>query len=319
MIFLSCSKNIINNDISNNRINSTNSTNNINSINSTDSTNNTISASRHINVNNTNNNNSNNEDINANSSNINNSTNGDINSNDTNSVTNVANATNNSNNSITNTNTNAINTNNSSKIDSIIIEDIENICNELQDVLKKLEGSTWLISGGGGFIGGYFLDILSYCNKVLFTKPCRIICLDNFISGIPERISHLKKDRNFHMCDKNVVKPIKIHGKIDYVVHAASIASPTYYRKYPLETIETNVLGLINLLELARKKKAKVFSPFPPVKYMEILLQSGFQRQKIIMAMYPVPVPGHVMTSLKDSVRLYVRLITDNIKYQSRL
>ncbi len=140
---------------------------------------------------------------------------------------------------------------------NIIYDDIRYICGELREDLKKAEGTTWLISGGGGFIGAYFLDLLDYCNKQLFTKPCRVICLDNFISGVPERISHLKKSNNFRIYDKNVVKAVSVRGKMDYIVHAASIASPTYYRKHPIETIETNVIGLKNLLELARKKKAK--------------------------------------------------------------
>lgn len=78
---------------------------------------------------------------------------------------------------------------------NIIDDDIKDIYNELQENLKKVEGSTWLISGGGGFIGGYFLDLLSYCNRKLFKKPCRVICLENFISGIPQRIEHLRKDK----------------------------------------------------------------------------------------------------------------------------
>lgn len=141
----------------------------------------------------------------------------------------------------------------------IIEDDIRYICNELREDLKKVEGTTWLISGGGGFIGSYFLDLLNYCNRELFTKPCRVICLENFISGIPERISHLENIQNFTILNKNVIKTVSIPGKVDYIVHAASIASPTFYRKYPIETIETNVIGLKNLLELARKKKVKSF------------------------------------------------------------
>jgi len=142
---------------------------------------------------------------------------------------------------------------------SIIGDDISYICNELREDLKEAEGATWLISGGGGFIGAYFLDLLNYCNRELFTKPCRVICLENFISGIPERISHLQKINNFRIYDKDVIKSVSVYGKADYIVHAASIASPAYYRKYPIETIESNVIGLKNLLELARNKKAKSF------------------------------------------------------------
>jgi dTDP-glucose 4,6-dehydratase/UDP-glucuronate decarboxylase len=142
---------------------------------------------------------------------------------------------------------------------NVIYEDVEYICNELGDLLKKAEGSTWFVSGGGGFIGGYFLDIIDYCNRKIFKKPCRIICLENFISGIPERISHLIDNKNFKFLNKNVAKPFFIRGRVDYIVHAASIASPTFYRKYPIETIETNVTGLKNLLDLGVKKRVKSF------------------------------------------------------------
>lgn len=141
----------------------------------------------------------------------------------------------------------------------IIYNDVKDIHNELRDIIKNAEGSTWLISGGGGFIGGYFLDLLKYCNREILKKPCKVICLENFISGIPERISHLSKDKNFKIYNKDVVKPFNFKGRIDYIVHAASIASPTYYRKYPIETIETNVMGLKNLLELAKVKNVKSF------------------------------------------------------------
>jgi dTDP-glucose 4,6-dehydratase/UDP-glucuronate decarboxylase len=142
---------------------------------------------------------------------------------------------------------------------NVIYEDVEYICNELGDLLKKTEGSTWLVSGGGGFIGGYFLDIIDYCNRKIFKKPCRIICLENFISGVPERITHLIDNKNFKFLNKNVAKPFFIRGRVDYIVHAASIASPTFYRKYPIETIETNVTGLKNLLDIGVKKGVKSF------------------------------------------------------------
>lgn len=144
-------------------------------------------------------------------------------------------------------------------VNRIINDDIKDIYNELQDTLQKIEGSTWLISGGGGFIGGYFLDLLSYCNREIFKKPCKVICLENFISGVPERIEHLRSDKNFRIMNKDVVKPFSIRGRIDYIVHAASIASPTFYRKYPIETIEANVSGLKNLLELSKRKAVKSF------------------------------------------------------------
>lgn len=142
---------------------------------------------------------------------------------------------------------------------AVIFNDIEFIYNELKESLAEIEGTTWLISGGGGFLGGYFLDFLNYCNEYVFENPCKVICIENFISATPDRIKHLSSNKNIKIVNGDIVKPIQIVGEIDYIVHAASIASPTFYRKYSIETIEANVFGLRNLLELARSKKVKSF------------------------------------------------------------
>ncbi|SDK54226.1 NAD dependent epimerase/dehydratase family protein [Natronincola ferrireducens] len=135
------------------------------------------------------------------------------------------------------------------KVSSIISEDIQIIYNDLKDSLTEIEGSTWLISGGGGFLGSYFLDLLNYCNEKVFHNPCKVICIENFLSGTPERIKHLQNNQHIQIIKTDIVKPIEVYGDIDYIVHAASIASPSFYRKYPIETIEANVLGLKNLLD----------------------------------------------------------------------
>lgn len=144
----------------------------------------------------------------------------------------------------------------------IIQADIKAIYNDLQDELKKIEGSRWLISGGAGFLGGYFLDLLNYCNENVFHQPCRVICIENFISGTPARIRHLEGNEYIQIIKADIVKPIQLTGSFDYVVHAASIASPSFYRKYPLQTIETNILGLKNLLDLGKNGGLKSFLYF---------------------------------------------------------
>lgn len=148
------------------------------------------------------------------------------------------------------------------KMSPIIREDIENVYEALKDQLGKIGGSSWLISGGAGFLGSYFLDLLSFCNERVFDRPCRVICLENFISGTPARIQHLKDDKYIHVIKADIVKPLQLTGPFDYIIHAASIASPTFYRKYPLETIEANVLGLKNLLDLGRTRSLKSFLYF---------------------------------------------------------
>lgn len=141
----------------------------------------------------------------------------------------------------------------------IIEEDVREIYLDIGGALKKIEGSSFIISGGGGFIGSYFLDLFKFCNENVFMEPVHIVCIDNFITGVPDRISHLAGNRYFEILNADISKPITVNQDTDFIIHAASIASPTFYRKYPIETIETNVLGLKNLLDIGIKNKIKSF------------------------------------------------------------
>lgn len=144
-------------------------------------------------------------------------------------------------------------------INRIIEEDVRNIYLEIAGVLDNIEGSNFLISGGGGFLGAYFMDLIKFCNDNIFFEPVKVICVDNFITGVPERIKHLDDNDNFVMLKTDITKPLDIDSDINYIINAASIASPTFYRKHPIETIETNILGLKNLIELGLKKRARSF------------------------------------------------------------
>lgn len=106
-----------------------------------------------------------------------------------------------------------------------------------------------LITGGAGFIGSHM------CEKML-AKDYRVICLDNFITGTLGNIKPLLKDRNFQLVECNVAGYIDIEGKIDYVLHCASLASPNDYLDYPIQTLKVGSLGTHNALGLAKKKKA---------------------------------------------------------------
>jgi dTDP-glucose 4,6-dehydratase len=107
-----------------------------------------------------------------------------------------------------------------------------------------------IVTGGAGFIGSHLCDFL-------LEKGHYVICVDNLLTGNIKNIKHNLQNKRFEFIKHDVTKPLKISGRIDYVLHFASPASPVDYMNYPLETLDVGSLGTKNLLELARKKKAK--------------------------------------------------------------
>lgn len=147
-------------------------------------------------------------------------------------------------------------------IRSVIKEDIKNIIQGIKKEANELSGKTLLISGGAGFLGSYIIATIFELNKKKLKMPCKVISIDNFITGKKRRIIEEINDPNFIFIEADVTKPLRIREKIDYIIHAAGLASPVYYQKYPLETIESAIFGAKNLLEIAREKKIKSFLYF---------------------------------------------------------
>jgi len=107
-----------------------------------------------------------------------------------------------------------------------------------------------LITGGAGFIG-------SHLSSFLIEKGFQVVCMDNLITGTVENISHLTGKKNFEFIEHDVTKYIDIKGKLDYVMHFASPASPADYTKYPIQTLKVGSLGTHNALGVAKSKKSK--------------------------------------------------------------
>ena len=134
----------------------------------------------------------------------------------------------------------------------IIEEDVEAIAKNIEKECRKLSGKTMLITGGAGFLGNYFISAIDFLNRNALEKPCKIISVDNFITGVKYR---LEESENFRAIKHNVKDPFEVSEKIDFIIHAAGIASPKFYRKYKIETIDVATLGTKNMLELAMKKR----------------------------------------------------------------
>ena len=114
---------------------------------------------------------------------------------------------------------------------------------------------TALVAGGAGFIG-------SHLCKALLEEKFFVYCVDNFITGQGKNIDDFKNNPNFKLEEYDVIKPLNISGKIDFLFHLASPASPNKnnpksYINKPTETLLANSLGTYNLLEFARKNSAR--------------------------------------------------------------
>lgn len=144
-------------------------------------------------------------------------------------------------------------------MNKIAKQDLENIIAGIKEEASQLEGKTILISGGSGFIGSYILATLYLLNKYHFKNKCKVISIDNYITGSRKNFLIDIKDKNFQFMDGDIRLPVITNQKIDYIIHAAGLASPYYYKKYPLETIESAILGAKNLLELSRVSKPEGF------------------------------------------------------------
>ena len=111
---------------------------------------------------------------------------------------------------------------------------------------------TILITGGAGFIGSNLCErLLNESNKN------KIICVDNFFTGSMENIQHLLSNENFIFMNHDIIYPFDIDGPIDEIYNLACPASPPKYQQDPIYTLKVNFLGVLNLLELAKNKKAK--------------------------------------------------------------
>ena len=126
----------------------------------------------------------------------------------------------------------------------------------------SFSGKTVLISGANGFLPAYMVETLLYLNEKSEQEPVKVLALVRNIDRGQGRFSHYNGRSDLQLLAQDVCAPIEVDGPVDFIIHAASQASPKYYGIDPVGTLSANIFGTYNLLELARKKESKSFLYF---------------------------------------------------------
>ena len=145
---------------------------------------------------------------------------------------------------------------------NILINDIKHTLGGLSvEERSKFQDSTVLITGCAGFLGYYMMQFFAAEADELGIK--KIIGLDNFMLGMPGWINALSQNPKVEIRKFDIIKDkiadIEGADQADFIIHMASIASPMFYRKYPIETLDANIWGLRSLLDFYAPRGVKGF------------------------------------------------------------
>ena len=141
---------------------------------------------------------------------------------------------------------------------SIVENDLKFITNS-DNIWNSLEGKNVLISGASGFLPAYMAETILYLNETKFDDKANIFAMVRDEKNALKRFSNYSGRDELKFIIQDVCNPIDINDEIHYIIHAASQASPKFYKKDPVGTLCPNIIGTHNLLEIAREKNVKGF------------------------------------------------------------
>lgn len=139
-------------------------------------------------------------------------------------------------------------------MNDILKEDAIQVINE-NNGLKELYGSKFLITGATGMVGMGFVNTLLTLNE-LYNANIELYLVVRNKNKLPDYVLNSK---NVHLVVQDITEPIKCNVEVDYVVHAASPASPLIMKEHPVETNFANTIGTANALNYAKKSNSKGF------------------------------------------------------------
>jgi UDP-glucuronate decarboxylase len=129
-------------------------------------------------------------------------------------------------------------------------KDAEDVIENLGAQVTRFSGKKILLTGAAGFLGSQFVHFFAALNDSgRLGAKCQLLAWDSFGRGKPAWITALGERSDISWESRNVIEKHDV-GPVDFIIHAASIASPIFYRKHPIETMDANVIGLRNLLDM---------------------------------------------------------------------
>jgi UDP-glucuronate decarboxylase len=146
-------------------------------------------------------------------------------------------------------------------MNAIVHGDMESIARENLP-WADLSGAKVLITGAAGFLPAYMVETLLYLNRHMLAKPARVVALVRNEDRARLRFAEAMDRDDFELIVQDVAAPLKSVDALDFVIHAASQASPVYYKTDPVGTLLANVLGTYHLLNAARQSACRGFLYF---------------------------------------------------------
>lgn len=133
---------------------------------------------------------------------------------------------------------------------SVVQTDLNFISRRLTEELTSFGGRVLLMTGGAGFLGYYMVQAVVHWNRHHAGDPIEMVVVDNYFRGVPDWLVALEGHDHLRLVEHDIISPLPEElREADSIIHAAGIASPIYYRKYPIRTMDANVEGLRHLLD----------------------------------------------------------------------